>query len=112
MPGNAEGTQEVRSNRLHHPHSRPHLLPKTPNHLAPIQGRNVPHRLQTACFRRDQYTCQRCGHHGNPGDGTLHADHTRNRAAGGPNHLDNLETLCTECHKPKTQREAKAGKGL
>ncbi|SDT85076.1 HNH endonuclease [Gordonia westfalica] len=76
------------------------------------KGRNVPHRLQTACFRRDQYTCQRCGHHGNPGDGTLHADHTRNRAAGGPNHLDNLETLCTECHKPKTQREAKAGKGL
>ncbi|MGK2381696.1 HNH endonuclease [Gordonia tangerina] len=74
------------------------------------RGRNVPHRLQTACFRRDNYTCQRCGHRGLPGDGTLHADHKHNRATGGPDSLHNLETLCTDCHAPKTRREATAGR--
>ncbi|QDB74428.1 HNH endonuclease [Gordonia phage EnalisNailo] len=73
-------------------------------------GRSVPHGLQTACFRRDNYTCQRCGHQARPGDGTLHADHKHNRAAGGPDDLDNLESLCTTCHTPKSRAEATHGR--
>ena len=44
--------------------------------------RSVPSDLQQA-FKRDRHTCQRCGYVGRQGDGTLHADHIHNRAAGG-----------------------------
>ncbi|WP_396349870.1 HNH endonuclease [Gordonia amicalis] len=71
--------------------------------------RSVPYRLQQACFRRDNHTCQSCGHHAQPKDGTLHADHKHNRAAGGTHTLDNLETLCTNCHNTKTELERTAG---
>lgn len=74
-------------------------------------GRAVPVRLQRACFERDDYQCRGCGYAGRPGDGTLHADHIRPRAAGGPDALDNLATLCRRCHHAKSQREAAAARG-
>lgn len=73
-------------------------------------GRSVPYRLQQACFRRDRWTCQRCGYTGRQTKGDLHADHKINRAAGGQDVLDNLQTLCTACHGPKTRAEAQAGR--
>lgn len=71
--------------------------------------RSVPSRLQQACFKRDRHTCQRCGYVGRQGDGTLHADHIHNRAAGGQDTLTNLATLCTTCHSGKTAQERTAG---
>ena len=73
-------------------------------------GRAVPAHLQQQCFARDRYTCRTCGYQGTPGDGTLNADHKHNRARGGTNTLNNLETLCVPCHKAKTQNEAAAGR--
>ena len=73
-----------------------------PNHSS---TRAVPYVLQQACFRRDRNTCQRCGYIGTPGTGDLHADHKINRACGGADTLDNLETLCVPCHDIKTRRE-------
>lgn len=72
--------------------------------------RSVPYRLQQACFRRDRWTCQKCGYIGRQRKGDLHADHKHNRATGGTNDLANLETLCTPCHGIKTQAEALAGR--
>ena len=76
------------------------------------RGRSVPHGLQTRCFKRDNYTCQYpgCGYQGQPGDGTLHADHKHNRATGGADTLDNLETLCTTHHALKTRTETNTGR--
>lgn len=70
---------------------------------------NTPTRLRRACLRRDDYTCQRCGYESEPNSGELHVDHIHNRAEGGQDELDNLQTLCTSCHNPKTQAEAARG---
>lgn len=50
--------------------------------------------------RRDGNRCQACGQPGHE------VDHIINVKAGGTDRPDNLETLCTPCHKAKTQREA------
>ena len=53
-----------------------------------------------AILERDQYTCQDCGHHGQPGQGEddLQVHHIMPRAYGGTNDPDNLMTLCSACH--------------
>lgn len=70
--------------------------------------RSVPYKLQQATFKRDRYTC-RCGYIGRPHAGDLHADHIINRAEGGQDELDNLETLCIPCHGIKTAAERTRG---
>ena len=78
-----------------------------PNH----NTRSVPHALQQACFRRDNWVCQGCGYVGRQRRGDLHADHIHNRARGGTDTLENLQTLCDDrCHRAKTQAEAREGK--
>ena len=73
-------------------------------------GRSVPYALQQACFKRDHWTCQGCGYEGRQRKGDLHADHIRNRAEGGEDALDNLQTLCDDvCHAAKTARERARG---
>lgn len=74
-------------------------------------GRAVPYHLQQACFKRDDYTCIDCRRRGQPGDGTLHADHIRSRASGGRHELSNIATRCKSCHQKKSQREAAAARG-
>lgn len=55
-----------------------------------------------AVYRRDDYTCQRCGAQSGPhasGDGVpLHAHHVVPLSEGGSNQLSNLLTLCERCH--------------
>ena len=50
-------------------------------------------------YRRDDYTCQNCGAGGGPhGDTELHAHHIVPKSQGGSHSLNNLTTLCYECH--------------
>lgn len=50
-------------------------------------------------YRRDGYTCQRCGAEGGPhGDVELHAHHVVPKSQGGSHSLNNLTTLCYSCH--------------
>lgn len=50
-------------------------------------------------YQRDGYTCQRCGAGGGPnGNHELHAHHITPISAGGSHQLDNLLTLCRNCH--------------
>lgn len=50
---------------------------------------------QEACFNRDGYKCQCC----KTKKGTLNAHHIIYRSNGGADTLDNLITLCEDCHK-------------
>jgi 5-methylcytosine-specific restriction protein A len=73
-------------------------------------ARSVPSRLQQACFKRDHWTCQGCGYVGRQYKGDLHADHIVNRAEGGQDSLENLQTLCDDqCHPMKTAAERQRG---
>lgn len=56
-------------------------------------------------LQRDKFTCQHCGLVG----GDLECDHIVNQAQGGTDAMDNLQTLCKECHKIKTKKEAVEG---
>lgn len=48
---------------------------------------------------RDEYTCQECGAKGGPeGDAGLEVHHITPVAEGGSDDLENLETLCSDCH--------------
>ena len=53
-------------------------------------------RLRRACFERDVWACVRCG------DGISwvsgHMAHIKSRGAGGSDVLENIRTLCAECH--------------
>ena len=58
---------------------------------------------KAACLNRDNYTCQHC----RTKKGTLHAHHIVYRSQGGADTLDNLITLCEECHKKLHKGELK-----
>lgn len=62
-------------------------------------------RLRAKMLVRDNYTCQLCGRVG----GRLELDHIVNKAVGGTDDETNLQILCYQCHKTKTQSESKAG---
>lgn len=62
-------------------------------------------RLRAKMLVRDNYTCQCCGRVG----GRLELDHIVNKAVGGTDDKTNLQILCYQCHKTKTQSESKAG---
>ena len=58
---------------------------------------------QEATFNRDNYTCQHCKKR----VGTFNAHHIVYRRNGGADTLDNLITLCEECHKKLHNGELK-----
>ena len=70
----------------------PHL---TGGHARP---NNAPQkRLRLACLARDGYACTACGRMPNS-IRDLQAHHVVPLVQGGPDTLDNLTTLCTDCH--------------
>lgn len=62
-------------------------------------------RLKDEILARDNYTCQCCRRVG----GRLELDHIINTAVGGTDDKNNLQILCHDCHKTKTQTESQAG---
>lgn len=58
---------------------------------------------KAACLNRDNYTCQCC----KTKKGTLNTHHIVYRRNGGADTLDNLITLCEECHKKLHKGELK-----
>jgi hypothetical protein len=51
---------------------------------------------------RDGYSCVECGYSG----GRLHVHHIIPRSNGGTDHVDNLKTLCPDCHADKHDTQA------
>jgi 5-methylcytosine-specific restriction enzyme A len=57
-------------------------------------------KLRFYIYKRDNYTCQRCGRHiTNP---VCH--HRRPIGCGGSSHPSNLITLCKDCHSKVHER--------
>lgn len=56
---------------------------------------------------RDNYTCQHCG----IVTLELECDHIVNKAQGGTDDLNNLQSLCKPCHAKKTQLESQKVQG-
>jgi RNA-directed DNA polymerase len=63
-------------------------------------------QLRLLALRRDNNTCQYCGATGT----NLHAHHVVPRKQGGSNNLNNLVTLCAQCHS-ETHRSRTKEKG-
>lgn len=53
------------------------------------------YNVKSAVLNRDNYTCQICGEK----DTRLEVHHIQFRSKGGSNRMDNLVTLCRNCHK-------------
>jgi len=51
-------------------------------------------------FERDGWQCVKCGKRGR-----LECDHVVPRQAGGSDNMDNLQTLCRNCHIAKTKED-------
>lgn len=62
-------------------------------------------RLKDKILIRDKHTCQSCQRVG----GELELDHIVNVAVGGTDNESNLQILCAECHRLKTNVESKEG---
>lgn len=62
---------------------------------------HVSNKLRKQALKRDNHTCQQCG----ATDVPLEINHINNKAQGGTDTLDNLETLCIPCHAPETRQQ-------
>lgn len=64
-------------------------------------------RLRDECLKRANWLCVACDAAGRtrPAD---EVDHIKPLEDGGNNHQSNLQALCRECHREKTNREAAA----
>ena len=60
--------------------------------------RQVTWVIKVTAFERDNWRCVLCG-----SEGPLELDHARALMNGGDNSLDNLHTLCHDCHVAKTR---------
>ena len=65
-------------------------------------------RLRAEILHRDSYVCQPCHRQGKLTPAT-EVDHIVNLASGGDDSRDNLEAICTPCHKRKTFMESQKG---
>ena len=54
----------------------------------------LPREVSQAVFIRDNFQCRRCKWRGD-----LHPHHVIHKAQGGQDTLNNLVTLCAECHR-------------
>jgi 5-methylcytosine-specific restriction protein A len=62
-------------------------------------------RLKRDVHVRDNWTCCQC----HRVTMNLECDHIVNKAQGGTDDMDNLQSLCQTCHQRKSQRESKQG---
>lgn len=67
-------------------------------------GTGLTRTQRDAALARDHNTCRTCGHP------ATEVDHIINVAQGGTHHPDNLQALCTPCHRAKTETEALAAR--
>ncbi|BAP36666.1 hypothetical protein AS4_17260 [Acinetobacter guillouiae] len=79
-------------------------LPKQENYGQGRGGRPW-RRIKQQVHERDQWICCRCGRI----TMDLECDHIVNKAQGGTDDLDNLQSLCKVCHDEKSAEESKAG---
>ena len=75
------------------------------NQKAGLTGRPW-RRLRDEVMSRDDYVCQECARNGRLTPAT-EVDHIINIASGGTDNMTNLEAICSNCHKIKTQNESK-----
>lgn len=62
-------------------------------------------RLKRDVHVRDNWTCCQCQRV----TMNLECDHIVNKAQGGTDTMDNLQSLCQPCHQRKSQHESKQG---
>ena len=63
-------------------------------------------KLRERILKRDNYLCVACGAKGRLTEAT-DVDHIKAKAHGGTDEEDNLQSLCTPCHREKTAKEGK-----
>jgi len=61
-------------------------------------------KLREVVLKRDNYLCVQCRKDGRLTEAT-DVDHILNKAKGGTDSIDNLQSLCDSCHKIKTANE-------
>lgn len=61
-------------------------------------------KIKPVVLARDGYLCQPCQQKGRLTPANA-VDHIVNKATGGDDSLVNLQSICTECHKTKTNTE-------
>ena len=84
--------------------NQPTIPKPTPSYGQGRGGRQW-RRLKQQVHERDQWICCRCGRI----TMDLECDHIVNKAQGGTDDLDNLQSLCKVCHLEKTQQESREG---
>lgn len=57
---------------------------------------DIPRAVRTAVYERDGYACVTCG-----ATETLSLDHIKPWSLGGPDTIDNLQTMCRPCNSSK-----------
>lgn len=67
-------------------------------------------KLRKLAMDRDDWLCQPCQRKGIITPAT-ECDHITPKAQGGTDKLDNLQGICGECHKAKTETEAAQAQG-
>lgn len=65
-------------------------------------------RLRKWILLRDNYLCQPCILDGRITEAT-EVDHRVNKAGGGDDSPENLQSICSDCHKAKTAQESAKG---
>ena len=64
-------------------------------------------KVRQRVLRRDKGQCQHCLGQGRYVPGT-EVDHIQGKAEGGSDSMDNLQLLCTPCHRAKTNGSKRA----
>lgn len=67
-------------------------------------------KLRKHVLRRDDYLCQTCLMSGRVTE-AREVDHIIPKSQDGTDDCENLASICTACHRAKTQREARAARG-
>lgn len=75
---------------------------KTSNKIATKKSRYVSTSVRVDVFKRDNFRCVFCGL--TSGQTQLQIDHIIPVSKGGSNQIDNLQTLCVDCNRGKSDR--------